>query len=96
VNPTTKIRPPIDMKFTVNNGTATEEQAPQAGDIPLHHSPIYHLGSSSSSREDRMLEQMQLKKRAIWEHIQMQQSETHRGMMHIKVSLKGNPIPISL
>lgn len=40
VNPSVKSRPPINLKFIVNNFTATEEQAPQVGDVPIHHSPI--------------------------------------------------------
>jgi len=43
VNPSTKIEPPIDLKFVVNNCTSTEEQAPQAGDVPIHHSPSITL-----------------------------------------------------
>jgi len=40
----------------VNSCTATKEQTPQVGDVPIHHSPIHHLGSSSSSREDKIVE----------------------------------------
>jgi len=62
------------MKFIVNNCTVIEEEAPQVGDVPIHHSPIHHPGSSSSSKKDRILEQlqrMQLEQRATWEDLQM-------------------------
>jgi len=39
VNPTTRNRPAIDLKFIVNN-----EQASQVGDARIHHSPIHHPG----------------------------------------------------
>jgi len=85
VNPTAKIRPAIGLEFIMHN--CTEEQAPQAGDALDHHSPIHQPSSSSpSSMEALMLEQMnqmQLEQRAIWEHMQMQQSATHRGRMHL-------------
>jgi len=103
-NPSTKITPPIYLKFIVNNCIATWEQALQAGDVVIHHSPIHHLDSSSSFREDRILEQMQhmlLEQRATWEHIQMQKSANHRGIKHFhqaayQISLKGNPTPICI
>ena len=59
MNPTKKIRPPIDLKFIMNNFTAIDEQAPQVDDVLIHHSPIHHPSSLSSSRKDRVLEQMQ-------------------------------------
>jgi len=71
VNPYVKITPPIDLKFIINNCTAAKEQAPQAGDVPIYHSPIHHPESSATFREDRILEQMQLEQRPTWEHIQM-------------------------
>ena len=55
----------------MNNCTYIEEQAPQDGDVSIHHSPIHHLYSSSSFKEDKILEQMQKEQRATWEHIQM-------------------------
>jgi len=70
VNPTTKIRLAIDLKFIVHNCTNTDEQAPQANDALVHHLPIHYLGSSSSSpMEALMLEQMkqmQLEQRTTW------------------------------
>jgi len=93
VNSSIKIKPPIDLKFIVNNCNATEEQAPEAGDVPIHHSPIHHPGSSSSSREDRILEQMQkmqLEQRATWEHIQMQESANHRGIVRLQQDIYQN------
>ena len=48
----------FDQKFIMHNCSNIEEQPPQAGDAPFHHSPILQPASSSSSMETLMLEKM--------------------------------------
>jgi len=91
VNPTMKIRPPIDRRFIEQNCTNANEHPP-AGNSPQHQSPpplqqsfIHQVTPSSSSS----MEAMNL---AHMEHLKMQQSDNHREMIHLHWGLY-NSIP---